>query len=105
MHGASVFTQRALRRETLKWGAGGHRKRSLGAWGGGWGIKGAISAGLGRRCSAKGPAGARSVRREIAWAGFSPILRRTFSPSLFPRAASLGAVSRDCLSHPFSFPP
>lgn len=42
---------------------------------------------------------------EIAWASFSPILRRTFSPSLFPRAASLGAVSRDCLSHPFSFPP
>lgn len=28
-----------------------------------------------------------------------------FPPSHFPRSASLGAVSRDCLSHPFSFPP
>ena len=30
---------------------------------------------------------------------------QNFSPSRLPRSASLGAVSRDCLSHPFSFPP
>lgn len=87
---------------------GGEHLSCSGSWEPGeenGGFKEGFRPGPGSYYSAKGPGRAGCAGRASARARFSPTLHRTFPPSFFPRSASLGAVSRDCLSHPFSFPP
>lgn len=68
------------------------------------GISGAISSGSGALLFREGT---RQGGKRGEGERLGPLLfcSQNFSPSLLPRSASLGAVSRDCLSHPFSFPP